>query len=153
MVNLLARASARAQFSRSSPERTGRNFRAQSIPINVIWPNYRTCAISCDSLTPSFFASSHALPYSPPLWGAHRLQFSHATASNIRHFVQLGYPCDFASSREGQSFSTRVRVRQFPSPLENAPVGIFTRDHFSCSSFGLIRVPLRFRAILRWSIF
>ena len=113
-------------------------------------PNYGTYAISCDSVTASFLTRSCALPNSLALWGAHRLQFSHATASNIRHFVQLGYPCDFASSREGQSFSTRVRVRQFPSPLGNALVGIFTRDHFFSLSFGLIRVPVRFHVITRW---
>ena len=44
-------------------------------------------------------------------------------------------------------------MRKFPDPPRSAPVGIFLRDRFSSSSFGLIRVPVRFPAIPRLSIF
>ena len=86
---------------RSSRERTSWNFCARLFPFFVIWPNYGACVISCDSMTASFLACSRTLLNSLALQGAHQLQFSHATASNTCHFVQLGYLCDFARSREG----------------------------------------------------
>ena len=49
--------------------------------------------------------------------------------------------------RDGQTFSMRVRVRNFPDPPESAQVGIFARDYFLSLSFGLIMLPVRFRAI------
>ena len=64
------------------------------LPIFVIWPNYGTYAISCNYVTASFLARTRALANSSALRGAHQLQFSHATASNLRHFVQLRYLCD-----------------------------------------------------------
>ena len=150
--------------------RTDWNFRARSLRIFVIWPNYGTCAILCDSVTTSFLARSCLLANSLAHRGEQRLQFLRATTSNIRHFVQLGYLCDFARSQEGQSFSARDRfslssfgviweplrsrviprwsifrrVRNFPDPPGSAPVGIFARNHFLSSSFGLIMVPVRF---------
>ena len=132
------------QFSRSSRERTCWNFPTRSLSIFVIWPNYGTCAISCDSVSASFIAHSRGLPNSSTLRGAHRLQFSRPTASNIHHFVQLGYLCDFARSRVGQSFSAHAHVHKFPGPPTSASVGIFAHDHFFATSFGLIRVPIHF---------
>ena len=142
----------RAQFSQSSREHTGWNFHPRTLPIFVIWPNYGTCSISCDSMTASFLASSRALPNSPTLPRAHQLQFSHVNASNIRHFVHFGYQCDFARSRENQSFSVRARECKFPGPPRCAPVGIFACDRISSLTFGLIRLLERFRTIPRWSI-
>ena len=152
MVNLLA-CRAHAQFSRSSRKHTGWNFHARSLPFFIIWPNYDTCTIWCDSMIANFLSHAHALDNSLALLGAHRLQFSHATASNICHLIQLGYLCDFARSQHGRSFSTRVRMHKFPKPPESTSVGIFARNRFSSLSFGLIRVLVRFRVILRWSIF
>ena len=129
------------------PGVTGWSFCSQLLPIFVISPSYGTYAISCDSVTANFLARLRVLLHSPALWGAHRLQFSRATASNIRHFVQLEYLCDFARSQEDNRLP-RVSLRKFPGPPKSAPVGIFARDHFSSSSFGLIRVLVRFRAIL-----
>ena len=130
MVNLLARMRACTIFP-ILPSAHRLEFSRAIIPIFVIWPNYGTCAISCDSVTVSFLAHSRVLPNSLDLWGAHWLQLSRATTSNIRHFVQLGYLCDFARSREGQSFSTRMHVRKFLSPTWSASVGFFARDRFS----------------------
>ena len=141
------------KFSRSSREHTSRNFGARSLSIFVIWPNYGTCAISCNSETASFLAHTRALANSPAPPRAHRLQFTHMTASNIRHFVQLGYLCDFARSQHGQYFRAPARVRKFPGPPGSASIGIFKRDRFSSSSFSLSRVLVRFRTIPRWSIF
>ena len=114
----------------------------RSLPIFVIWPNYDTCAILCDFVTASFLARLRALANSPAHREAHRLQFLRATDSNIRHFVRLGYLCDFARSRDGQSLSERAHVHKFPGPPVSAPVRIFARDSFSSSLFGLIRVPM-----------
>ena len=114
--NWLARA--RGQISQSSHMRTRCNFHAQSLPIFVIWPNYGTCAISCDSVTASFLLRSRTQPNSLALQGVNRLQFSCATASNIRHFVQLGYLCDFARSREGQYFSVCVNFLNLPGGFQ-----------------------------------
>ena len=144
---------ARAQFSRSSLERTSWNFRARSHPIIVIWPNNGTCTIWCDYVPTSFLARARTIANSQALPGAHRLQFSHATVSNIRHFIQLGYLCDFARSRDSQSCSAHARVRKLPGPPWSAPIGIFAHEHLFSSSFGLIRVPMRFCAIPRWTIF
>ena len=47
----------------------------------------------------------------------------------------------------------RVRVRNFSDPPESAPVGIFARDHYLSSSFGLIMVPMLFCVILRLQVF
>ena len=136
--------SVREHISRSSRERNGWTFHARSLPFFVIWPNYGTCAISCDSMTASFLARA---------CGAHRLQFSCMTAFNIRHYVQLGYLCDFAQSRDERSFVQRACVHKFPGPPESAPFRIFPHDRFSSSSIGLITVPIRFHAIPSWSIF
>ena len=132
----------RAQFFRSSRERIDWNFHARSLPILLIWPNYGTGAFSCDSVTAIFLACSRALPNSPALPGVHRLPFSCVTASNIRHFVQLGYLCNFTRSREGQSFSVRARVRKFLGPPGIAPVSLFARDRVQYSSFCPIGVPV-----------
>ena len=108
--SIFYRARARAQFPRSSWERTGWNFCARSLPIFVIWPNYGTCWISCDFVIACFLARLRELPNSQALRGSHWLHFSHATASNIHHFFQLGYLCHFARSREGRSFRAHVRA-------------------------------------------
>ena len=141
------------QFSQSSQERIGWNFCSRSLPIFVIWPNYGTCANSCDSVTTSFLAHSRVLPNSPALRGANRLKFSHATVSCICHFLQLAYLGNSVRSRESQSISMCASVRKFHGPPKSALVGIFVRDHFFSSSFGLIRALMRFCAIPRWSIF
>ena len=80
MVNLLARACVRNFHDPSG-----------SAPVGIF---------SRDRFLPLSFGlimvSVRVLANSPTLPEAHWLQFLRATASNIRHFVQLGYLCDFA---------------------------------------------------------
>ena len=128
MVNPLVRAHVH-NFPDPPGERTSWNFCSRLLPILLISPNYGTCAISCDSMTESFLVRARTLADSRAHPEAHWLQFSRATTSNIRHFVQLGYLCDFAQSRDGQSFSTCALMRKVSSPPGSALVGIFWQFH------------------------
>ena len=88
----------------------------------------------------------------PILPRGHRLEILRTITSPLRHLAELGCLYDFARFRDGQSFSARGYVNKFPDRPDSAPVGIFMRDHFRSSPFGLISVPMRFRVIPRWSI-
>ena len=91
-----------------------------------------------------FLARARALANFWSLLGAHRRQFSCATASIICHFVELG---TYAISRNFEMVNLLACVRNLLDPLGSVPVGIFGSDCFLSSLFGLIMVPVQFHVI------
>ena len=77
-------------------ERTFDNFRALPLPIFVIWPKHATSAISYDSKMATFFARPIAHANIPAVSVVLLLYCSRATASIVRYFARICYPCDFA---------------------------------------------------------
>ena len=83
----LSRAQLRTLISRLSRELSFYHFPTQPHWIFVIWHKCDTRAISRDSVTATFFARPIVHTNISALQGALLLQFSHATASNIRYFA------------------------------------------------------------------